>query len=296
MYGTSIRDYKCDREHVLLVSKPYCWHDTHDEKNVNKHINISFVHPGLNETLSPVSSAPWRVCLCDPNGKPQCAKFSQTFTNISIYCGETFKLSAHVVGYDFGTTVGIIHAGFLTSNTFSQLGPSQDNQLVNNSETCTTLKYTVLTRHDTEVLKLQTSVLPVPLLYKYTLSKYKLVINGCIVDYYSRENGCLNEELRTTPVFVNITLLPGCPPGLTLTHDLTECSPYPILANNGFRYSIRNKSGFLQWNSTVWVNATFNGSHSTGIIYNRFCPLLYCKSGNKMVNIGDDPSRQCASN
>ena len=31
-------------------------------------------------------------------------------------------------------------------------------------------------------------------------------------------------------------------------------------------------------------------------MYNRFCPLLYCKSGNKTVNIGDDPSEQCASN
>ena len=46
----------------------------------------------------------------------------------------------------------------------------------------------------------------------------------------------------------------------------------------------------------LWVNATFNEGHSTGILYNRFCPLLYCKSGNKTVNIGDDPSKQCASN
>ena len=45
----------------------------------------------------------------------------------------------------------------------------------------------------------------------------------------------------------------------------------------------------------MWVNATFNESHSTGIMYNRFCPLLYCNSGNKTVDIGDDPSKQCAS-
>ena len=46
----------------------------------------------------------------------------------------------------------------------------------------------------------------------------------------------------------------------------------------------------------MWVNATFNVGHSTGIMYNRFCPLLYCNSGNKTVDIGDDPSKQCASN
>ena len=31
-------------------------------------------------------------------------------------------------------------------------------------------------------------------------------------------------------------------------------------------------------------------------MYNKFCPLHYCKSGKKTVNIGDDPSKQCASN
>ena len=31
-------------------------------------------------------------------------------------------------------------------------------------------------------------------------------------------------------------------------------------------------------------------------MYNKFCPLSYCKSGTKTVNIGGDPSKQCASN
>ena len=103
-------------------------------------------------------------------------------------------------------------------------------------------------------------------------------------------------ELLTTPIFINITLLPGCPPGLTLNHDETTCSCYPVLANNGFSCLVKNKTGLLQWNGTVWVNATFNESNSTDIMYNRFCPLLYCKSGNKTFNIGDNPSKQCASN
>ena len=57
--------------------------------------------------------------------------------------------------------------------------------------------------------------------------------------------------------------------------------------HNGL-YLVKSKTGLLQWNGTVWVNGTFNGGHSTGIMYNRFCPLYYCKSGNKIVNIGDD--------
>ena len=302
MYGTSVRDAKCDKRDIQYANKqgkPYC---RYPYDYAHEHINISF-HPGLKEALklSPVSSAPWRVCICDSNGKPQCANFSQIFTNISVYGGETFTLPAYVVGYDFGTTVGIVHAGFLYSNQSSQLEKSQYNQPVNTSKMCTTLKYTVYSKHGKELLQLQTSVLPVSASInkestKSAITKYKKLISACIADYTSHDNGCIRSALLTTPVFINVTLLPGCPPGLTLNHDGTTCSCYSVLANNGFNCSIQNKTGFLNWNSTVWVNATFNESQSTGIIYNRYCPLNYCKSGNKTVNIGDDPSKQCASN
>ena len=298
MYGTSVRYEKCDHEHTQYANKqgkPYC---RYQYDNAHEHINISF-HPGLNETLSPVSSNPWRVCLCDSNGKPLCANFSQIFTNVSVYRGETFTLSAYVVGYDFGTTVGMIHARF--SNLSSQLEKSQYNQLVNSSEMCTTLKYIIYSKHDKELLQLQVSVLPVSATLnkestKSVITTYKKLISIYIADYTSHDNGCLRQVLLTTPVFINITLLPGCPPGLTLDHNGTTCSCYSVLANNGFNCSIQNKTGFLNWNSTAWVNATFNESQSTGIIYNRYCPLDYCKSDNKTVNIGDDPSKQCVSN
>ena len=37
---------------------------------------------GLNKTLSPVSSAPQHVCLCDTNGKLQCDNILYIFPNI----------------------------------------------------------------------------------------------------------------------------------------------------------------------------------------------------------------------
>ena len=239
------------------------------------------------------------MCLCDSNGKPLCDNFSQIFTNVSVYCGETFTLSAYVVGYDFGTTVGMIHARI--SNLSSQLEKSQYNQLLNSSEMCTTLKYTIYSKYGKELLQLQTSVFPDSASVnkestKSAINRYKKLISYCIADYTSHDNGCLRQVLLTTPVFINVTLLPGCPLGLTLNHDGTTCSCYSVLANNVFHCSIQDKTGYLKWNSTVWVNATFNESQSTGIIYNRFCPLQYCKSGNKIINIGDDPGKQCASN
>ena len=42
---------------------------------------------------------------------------------------------------------------------------------------------------------------------------------------------------------MNITLLPNCPPGLTLNHDETTCSCYPVLANSGFSCLVKNKTG-----------------------------------------------------
>ena len=302
IYGSSIKHAKCDGSHLKLLlaneqGKPY----TTCDKRVDNHVNFS-LSPDLNETLSPVSSAPWRVCLCDSNGRPQCANMSRIFTNVSVNRGETFTLSMIAVGYDFGTTVGSVYSKFIYSNHCSKLEQSQYNQLVNSSQTCTSLNYTIYTKDDNVLLQLQTSALPVPVYVNkdninYYVSKYKTLINNSI-NLYNKHGqfGCIDEELLTTPIFIGVTLLPGCPPGLTLRDDATRCCCYSILATNGFQCTIRNQIGYLKWNTTMWVNATYNESQTNGIIYNLFCPQQYCKQDEKMLNIKDDSSKQCASN
>ena len=299
MYGASVRDYSCSGGIIGYVNeqgKPHC---SIQGKEPDGYVNISF-DPGFkfNKTLSPVSSAPQRVCLCDSNGKPQCANISYIFTNTSVYRGETITLPACIVGYDFGTTVGTIHARSLYSDFLSKRDKSQ---LVIGSKNCIPFNYTVYSKRDYELLLLQTSSLPVSGYINnestdYDIFSYKERLNSLISHYLCNQSGCILSNLLTTPIFINITLLPGCPPGLILNHDETTCSCYPVLANNGFSCLVKNKTGLLQWNGTVWVDGTFNEGHSTGIMYNRFCPLLYCNSGNKTINIGDDPSKQCASN
>ena len=100
MYGASIRDFiSCTSGFISVVNeqgKPHCFIPDEDPYH---ELNISF-DPDLNDTLSPVSSAPQRVCLCDSNGKPQCANISYIFTNTSVYRGETIILPACIVGYD----------------------------------------------------------------------------------------------------------------------------------------------------------------------------------------------------
>ena len=88
---------------------------------------------------------------------------SHTLSLRSVVKLSHYLLIKILVGYDFGTTVGIIHAEFLNPKHLSHLGQSQDNQPVKTGEKCTTLEYTVLTKHDAEVLWLQTSAVPIPI-------------------------------------------------------------------------------------------------------------------------------------
>ena len=91
IYGASIASTNCMHS--------YCY-------------NIVNYEPNITNSFSPVSSSSKRVCLCDSNGKPQCAKFSSIFLKQhEVYRGESFNLSAVVVGYDFGVTHGTINAG-----------------------------------------------------------------------------------------------------------------------------------------------------------------------------------------
>ena len=98
---------------------------TLQDKEHDGYINIFSFDPGLNETLSPVSSVPQRVRPCNFNGKPQYANISYIFTNTSVYRGETITLPACIVGYDFGTTVGMICARSFYSDFLSKQDKSQ---------------------------------------------------------------------------------------------------------------------------------------------------------------------------
>ena len=244
MYGASIRDASCSRELISFVNeqgKPHCFYRVEE---AFRYIRISF-DPGLNKTLSPVSSDPQRVCLCDSSGKPQCANISYIFKYTSIYRGETITLPACIVGYDFGTTVGTIHARSLYSDFLSKQDKSQ---LVINSEECVAFNYTVYSKRNYELLLLQTSSLPVSayISNKSTendIFNYEDKIKGEISDYISHyQFGCIRTDILTTPIFINITLLPGCPPGLTLNHDETTCSCYPVLTNNGFNCLVKKQN------------------------------------------------------
>ena len=63
------------------------------------------------------------------------------------------------------------------------------------------------------------------------------------------------------------------------------------LRNNYIFCYIKNKEGYFEWNSTAWIR-----TEKKGIISSQYCPLGYCLSGEKTINLATNPDAQCAFN
>ena len=116
--------------------------------------------PGFNSSLSPVSSDPQRVCFCH-HGRPKCK--DNDIKRIKVYPGETFTLSAVIVGADFGTTVGTVYAipNHKLANPASSAEPSnQYAQLITSNTVCSDLNYSVFTARGQEAMYLSVMNLP----------------------------------------------------------------------------------------------------------------------------------------
>ena len=103
-----------------------------------------------NVSMSSVSSDPTQVCLCDNDGQPQCENTCQILTSKSVHPGETISISAVIVGGDYGTTIGTVHASFRSTNY--SLVPvlkysHRYSQWINDISACTNLQYTIYSRH-----------------------------------------------------------------------------------------------------------------------------------------------------
>ena len=117
------------------------------------------------------------------------------------------------------------------------------------------------------------------------------LIRKLITTYTSNGDfGCLDPHLLITPVYVEVSILPGCPPGFVL-NDQSGCTCFSVLKNNLFNCYIKNKKGYFECNSTVWIR-----TEKKGIINSQYCPLDYCLSGEKTINLATNPDAQCASN
>jgi predicted outer membrane repeat protein len=281
VYGASIRSSTCDALSKQRKSFSYCRNRT----------KISITHSNAsNRNLSSVSSEPKRVCLCDSNHYPQCAVLPQIFvTGLKIYSGESFNLSLVVVGHDFGVTTGAITANFISQNGHSQprLHQYQYHQWLGSTQ-CSNVTYTVFSVNEMENIYLQTTSRIVSKLNS------KHVINDLIEIYDSNNNyGCLGPKLLTVPIYVNVSIFRGCPPGFRIDGNNGCTCLQNFKSKREFigKCYIWNNIGYFEWNSTSWINVK-----NDTIILSQHCPLSYCLSGIKVVDLASDPDAQCEFN
>ena len=158
--------------------------------------------------LSPVSSDPKRVCLCE-NGEPQCADYSYIVQEKSYTSGEKFTVSLVVVGDDFGTVTGGVHAIVKSPSSHSNnssLAPGQELQQLNYG-VCSVLEYSIHSRSN-EVLQLFLVVDSITIFEQFFDS-----VNLSIHSYQT--TGEIDYSLTWTPIVLKIAIL-QCPLGFTL--------------------------------------------------------------------------------
>ena len=251
--------------------------------------NLVQYDTGHHSNLSLITSAPSRVCLCE-DGQPDCLT---VLANETHYPGETFTISAVVVGQGFGTIDGTVYAQFTNKDT-PRLEELQQSQQVNHSS-CTKLKYTVFSSNKKEMLVL--SVTP-------TVSE----TGWDYIDYYQgyvptdittstdqfemyQYRDTINEFMEFE-VTIKISLLP-CPLGFMLSDQPAKCVCHTTLQLHNITCNIDNQT--VHRGGTVWVNASFAGNKSNGVIVHHHCPYGYCTFEELDIRL-DSPDTQCNFN
>ena len=214
-----------------------------------------YFEPGLDSDPSQISSDPTRVCQCE-NGKINCSNTSWSETH---YPGEEFSISAVDVGDMDGPVDGPVFAQFLPQYN-GVLGGLQYFQQVNHTK-CTELRYSVLSKPGLVVMA--------------------LTVNTARILRYQDDSYTL---------YINVTLSP-CPVGFNLSDYPHQCICDTKLKKNNVPCNITTQT--IQRSGTVWVNASFDGNTSDGVIVHKDCPFGYCKTKEVHVNL-KHPDTQCA--
>ena len=242
-------------------------------------------HLSMNAEPS-VSSNPTRVCICDHSGHPQCNKIVNK--DYHIYSGEELAVRVVVVGGDFGPTVGIVHAGFLSQSEqhiVPSLKPLQHSQLISSSKQCTSLVYNMYSE--------QTQISNIVMYLTVAFKEGKTA--ATLYDYSTRNDNCSPKDYcsRVIPVFINITLFP-CPVGFTLLGDPPGCECYPELTNSGIECKIVRGRVLFSWKGNLWIDFDISRNR---VVYSQQCPFNYCNEGKKEIDLATGMlDSQCSFN
>ena len=264
----------------------------------------------IPDSFSAVSSDPLRVCICPDQSTPDCLAIlpGQNIPHLhyTVYPGQNFTIPAAVVGFNFALTSGSVYAEFLLNSEASLGSEFQKVQGVSHTG-CSQLQYSVLSKTTQETLVLTTNGEQVAYYITSAIkdeiriqndhnstsnpSRYytnnKFITN--LTDSVFHLAGHIVESLQDSPVFVSVHLL-DCPPGFKLT-DSNRCDCDGKILENLLTCNISDQT--ISRHGTTWVNASFSGNTSIGVIIHQHCPFEYCKSEWLDVNL-THPETQCA--
>lgn len=229
------------------------------------------------------------MCICDNNLEHYnphyfCTNTSHIFASKSVHPGERFTFAAVLVGAEFGAVTGSVYAQFLSQRNSKLYPPHQYSQRVDEFRKCTLLSYTVHSSSSHEILVLTSS--------DQTVLQY-----GNQEEIQTEADSYISEvllkyippNLLTTPVYINLTLLP-CPQGFHLNiHSKCDCIS-PFRANNMI-CNFTNGKGYIYRNGTIWIGTLSKDV----VIIQRKCPFDYCISELTGVDLRY-PDSQCAMN
>ena len=229
-------------------------------KNSCINENKSSLFQNLNYTmqtgLSIIASDPIGVCICD-SGQPNCSK---KLLDRKMFPGDSFNISAAVVGEGNGIVPGVVRAIFTEFFSSQRLESLQYSQSTMGKQ-CTNLTYTIFSRQKTGQLQL------------------------------TAENPGLTYSVYYVPPKINISLL-SCPLGFTIVGSPPKCDCVSVLAERDYKCTITTQS--VHRPKGIWIgyfkpslaNST-NGSSNikNGVILHTHCPLDYCKHQDLDLNL-----------
>ena len=103
-----------------------------------------------------------------------------------------------------------------------------------------------------------------------------------------------NRSGNTLHIIVNITF-ESCPSGFEPSNSTGEC----ICDHRLWQYTnsckINRQAIHRNASSTFWLNLSYNNGAPEGFIHHPFCPLDYCTTESKYINL-NDPDKQCNIN
>ena len=239
-------------------------HSEHDTVCVSFNFNIAeFKHD-----LSPVSSDPARICMCN-NSEPDC---SLTKMTVEVIPGQMYEIEAVAVGQMFGVVPTVVRANFMGEKSV-ELEPTEYLQSVGRN--CSRLKYTIRSSNSAVILGLSTGD-KTATLHDQVLLPSEDVYKQLLITF----------------------LLKDCALGFTFDRSLMECVCQETVVDHGI--DCNSKVAKVNRISQKWIGVTYSHlleNHKTGVIIHDHCPFDYCKlaDGTQSLDLLY-PDEQCAFN